>query len=87
MAPRHSAISQYASQQKQTKLLQLYKLRLAKLQISFHKTAQRTREQYETVTPRNTAQSATLQTRIREALGSNPGWNTNHPDCGLSLLP
>jgi hypothetical protein len=86
MPPRHSVISQYASQ-KQTKLLQLYKLRLAKLQISFHKTAQNIREQYETVTPRKMAQSAALQTRIREALGLNPGWNTNYPDCGLSLLP
>lgn len=31
-------------------------------------------------------QSAALQTRIREALGSKPGRNTNYPDCGLSLF-
>ena len=31
-------------------------------------------------------QSAALQTRIREALGSKPGRNTNDPDCGLSLF-
>jgi hypothetical protein len=81
------------TQQGQTKLLQLPKLRLAKLQITFHKNAVcqgdeksliSISEHFETVTPRKLAQTAALQACIRKALGSNPGRMTNYPDWGLS---